>query len=160
MSAHPLIEAIRQCSCSPSAPASVQHDNGTVLAIAEVAQTDRLAAELRSLRISIPATASWSLPELKQLAKALAERVQYLLEPLALIEVDPEGATVQLRSATPAQVENARAYYEVLAKPGTLHVCRYVTRPSAARELTSMHLTHEQLTRLLADVANVVASDT
>ena len=101
MSAHPLIEMIRQCSCSPNAPASVQHDNGTFLAIAEVAQTDRLAAELRSLRFSIPATVSWSLPELKQLAKALAERVQYLLEPLALIEVDPEAATVQFTIGNP-----------------------------------------------------------
>ena len=86
MSVHPLIEAIQQSVCSPNAPATVQHPADDFVAIAEVVQSDRLAAELLTLQFSIPKTAAWSLDALKRQARALAERVQYLLEPLMVIE--------------------------------------------------------------------------
>lgn len=115
---------------------------------------DSLACAFRELRVSGPAIASVPFATLSNWANALCQRVTYLLEHVGTLEQDAEAAMVLIRSTPPARQAEKTTFYEiVLHAPDTLTLRRYrrVTR-DADREQIDLHMTHEVLEKLTADL--------
>jgi hypothetical protein len=88
-------------------------------------------------------------------ARAVADRVTGLLEPLKVIEVDPVQNQALLRSTAATQRGGKLYYYEVLLR-GTseAQVCRFQAKQNNAgpRDQVSFALTHETLVKFTADL--------
>ncbi len=97
-----------------------------------------------------------SLEQLKKIGEELSRRVTYLLEPIAIIEIDAEGITVQLRSSKPSQEGGVTSYYELTINQSGLDLRRYQAEPGQPRQATPANFTHEAFRRLARDVAAVV----
>lgn len=97
-----------------------------------------------------------TIDELKDWADRVAARVTYLMEPLRVVEVDPVGAEVELRSAAPSQRKGVRAYYEVrLRRAGTLNLARVVFDDATrTRRDEPFQMTHEVIERLADDLVD------
>ena len=86
----------------------------------------------------------------------LAQRVQYLLEPLQVHEVDRQQAAVQLRSSPPHREDRTVRYYEVTAqRDGGWRLVRYEKSPEQPRQQIAAVITIEVLQRLCQDVVDV-----
>jgi hypothetical protein len=92
--------------------------------------------------------------ELKAIADWLCGQVQYLLEPLAVIETDPDGAHLQIRSYPPTQLPQATSYYEALVSSSGITLRRYSAPPGTPRQAIPMQVTRETLARLVTDLAD------
>jgi hypothetical protein len=97
-----------------------------------------------------------SLERLKKIGEDLSRRVTYLLEPIAIIELDAEGITVQLRSSPPSQENGVTTYYELTINPSGLNLRRYQSQSGQPRQAVPAHFTHEALRRLAKDVTAAV----
>jgi hypothetical protein len=96
--------------------------------------------------------------ELRGRADRIAGRLSYLMEPLAVIEHDPQGAEVVIRSQPPSERGEVHAYYEAkLSGDGHLSMGR-VAFDEADRERHPVpcQLTREALDRLVDDLADVI----
>jgi hypothetical protein len=113
---------------------------------------DALACRLWEVQIDRTAPLSAELP-LAERAARTAGRVTGLLEPLRLVEIDPQGVA-QLRSSGPQQRGDDLFYYEVLLRAdGGSSLRRFhASRTSASREQVAFALTHEALAKLVADL--------
>ncbi len=78
-------------------------------------------------RVEFAATEGQSTPEaLRAWGDRLASRLTYLMEPLVVLEHDPVGGEVELRSQSPTAKAGHRSYYEVrLNPPRSLTLSRY-----------------------------------
>ncbi len=101
---------------------------------------------------------SLSPPQLRRLGRRLAEKVNYLMEPIRAIEFDLEESTLQLRSERPQQHDSGRRYYEILARPASLHLCRYEKATGMKRQRVPAQLTREVLLRLVGDLESISKS--
>jgi hypothetical protein len=101
-----------------------------------------------------------TLDELTAWADRLAARVTYLMEPLVLLEVDPLGVEVELRSQAPTARGGLRSYYEArLDRTGRLWVIRQAFDPvSRTRRPVPFQLTAETLERLTDDLVDTAVS--
>lgn len=97
-----------------------------------------------------------TIDELKDWADRVAARVNYLMEPLRVVEVDPVGVEVELRSAAPSQRQGVRAFYEVrLRRAGTLNLARVVfDNVSRTRRDEAFQMTREIIERLTDDLVD------
>ncbi len=93
--------------------------------------------------------------QLQTIGSQLAERVNYLLEPLSTIEMDGPALTLQLRSERPQNCENGKRYYEVLAQKGVIRLCRYEKIAGQARSCVPANVTREVLAQLVRDFSAV-----
>lgn len=88
-------------------------------------------------------------------AHRVAGRVTGLLEPLKVVEIDPQRQEALVRSTGPTQRGDRLFYYEVLLK-GTREAevrrFRASSQPGERREQVAFALTHEALAKLVADV--------
>ena len=124
-----------------------------------VVQGDALAATIDELVLETSELAGATIAELETASKALAARVNYLLEPIAPIEIDADGCTVQMRSNPPQKDDNGWRYYELLLRRGgAVTLCRYEKPPGQARVRVPAALTHEVLGRLVEDFSVTVDS--
>lgn len=125
----------------------------------EVVQCEALAATIDELRLETPELAGATIAQLEAASKALASRVNYLLEPIAPIEIDADGCTVQMRSNPPQHDDNGWRYYELLLRRGgSAALCRYEKPPGQPRTRVPAALTHEVLGRLVDDFATTIDS--
>lgn len=92
-----------------------------------------------------------SVDQLKEVSERLSGKVNYLLEPVSPIEIDREGATVQMRSNPPQKDDDATTYYELLVRRSGLLLRRYRRAKGEAREQVAAFVTREVLLRLAAD---------
>jgi hypothetical protein len=97
-----------------------------------------------------------TLEKLKQIGEDLSRRVTYLLEPIAIIEIDAEGVTVQLRSSPPSQEAGVTSYYELTINQDGLALRRYQAQSGQPRQAVPAHFTHEALRRLARDVSAAI----
>jgi hypothetical protein len=97
-----------------------------------------------------------SLEKLKKIGEDLSRRVTYLLEPIAIIELDAEGVTVQLRSSPPSQDGGVTSYYELSINQDGLSLRRYQSQTGQPRQAVPAHFTHEAFRRLARDVSGAV----
>lgn len=95
----------------------------------------------------------------RQVAEHLVERVDYLQEPLAIIEDDIERSATQVRSRQPQAHPEGDRYYELVAKPGQVSVRRYRRQADGQREPIPLQLTRESFGRLCRDLDNSVSPD-
>ncbi len=116
--------------------------NGPVGLAFDTLQFERLDADL-----DVPALQAWG--------DRLARRVTYLMEPLVVLEVDPVGGEVELRSQAPTSRASKRTYYEIrLSRPGRLNLRRVAFDESTrTRSSIPCQLTREVLERLVEDMA-------
>ncbi|WDI41189.1 hypothetical protein [Bremerella sp. P1] len=84
-------------------------------------------------------------------AENLVRRVDYLLEPLAIIERDPSESKIQIRSQKPSSDGQARRYYEVNIDSQGVSIERYQAS-GKSRENDDINLTRESFERLCRDL--------
>lgn len=140
MADHPLLKPLRQ---APDQPA--QHENWTLEAEGAEASNVGLSADALRLRRGQPSDNNPAA-----LARNLAKRATYLLEPLAAIESDGEKAL--LRSQEPSEQGEGRDYYELWLTPDDLSIERFRGHAEQPREPRPVNLTWEQAERLVRDV--------
>ena len=118
----------------------------------ELASLDAIGCAFTQLTLRADRLAGATVDELKQISETLSNRINYLLEPISPIEIDQEGATVQMRSNPPQQNEPGHSYYELfLRRGGSIALYRYEKKTGAIRSRTAATLTHEVLGRLIED---------
>src|SRR5438876_1150946 len=83
---------------------------------AELLSIDKLACEFAHLTLRTSKLSGASAERLQGIAQGLAQRLTYLLEPIAPIEADAEGCTVQMRSNPPQRGDDGTCYYELLVR--------------------------------------------
>jgi hypothetical protein len=126
--------------------------------VCELTALDSMACGFSHLTLESAALAGVSLERLKLAGDQLARRLTYLLEPIAVLEVDPLAAAVQLRSNPPSREPEAIRYYELLVeRQGRLKLSRFSRAPGESRSLTTAQVTREVFCRLVADFSAAVA---
>ncbi len=104
------------------------------------------------LRLETPRLATLSKVQLSKMAEALAAKLNYLMEPIAPIEIDLDKCSVQLRSRPPRRSEATTSYYEVMVTVGgSIALVRYDKPKGSRRERVPMLLTREVMVRLVGD---------
>ena len=101
--------------------------------------------------------ANHSTDQLKAVSEKLSQQIRYLLEPICPIEIDPAGATVQMRSSPPQQDDDGTKYYELLVRQGGLSLRRYARAKGQPRQSVSANVTREVLVRLASDFVDAVS---
>jgi hypothetical protein len=123
----------------------------------EIVERDALAVSFDRLRLATNELASAVPADLERIGKALAERLTYLMEPIAPIEFDAEGCVVQLRSNPPQRDDDGRSYYELLVRRGgEIALARYRKENGGARRQIPATVTREVLLRLAGDFCAVL----
>lgn len=104
--------------------------------------------------VSDPHRPEWTIDELQAWGDRLARKVNYLMEPLVVLEVDAQGGEVELRSQSPTPRGQLKSYYEVrLNKSGTLRLDRMTFDAADRRRRPSQfQLSREVLERLADDL--------
>jgi hypothetical protein len=107
-----------------------------------------------ALTYTAPPGAERTADALRAWADRIAARVNYLMEPLVLLELDALGGEAELRSQSPTARGERRAFYEVrLRKDGTLRLSRAVAEDAARRRRPApCQMTREALERLADDL--------
>jgi hypothetical protein len=102
---------------------------------------------------------------LKHAAEAIEERVNYLLEPLKIVEFDSTSNAVQMRSEKPEVTDGNVSYYELILKSGKWFgyrdyclLRRYMHRTDdePSRKIVAFPLTKRQLEKLLSDLIDIL----
>lgn len=114
---------------------------------------DSIGCSFLSLGCRSDRLARATIDELKRTSERLAERINYLLEPICPIEVDPDQCVVQLRSTPPQKDDDGSRYYELLARREGLTLTRWNQPRGAARQVIPADVTREVLLRLAVDFA-------
>ena len=112
---------------------------------------ERLACEVESMRLVSGRMEGLEPKNPGCIAEAIADRVNYLDEPLIVLERD--GHQVLMRSQKPTVVDGGeRHYFELLLEPETISFVRYQKRPASRRTTIPMVFTRPQLSRLAFDL--------
>ena len=123
----------------------------------EIVERNSLAVSFQSLRLATAELASSGASDLERIGKALADRLTYLMEPIAPIEIDAEACVVQLRSNPPQRDDDGRSYYELtVRRGGQIALARYRKESGAARQQVPATVTREVLLRLVGDFCAVL----
>jgi hypothetical protein len=122
-------------------------------------QCDALAVTIEELVLETPELVSATVAQLRAASVDLASRVNYLLEPIAPVEIDATGCSVQMRSNTPQRDDNGFRYYELLLRRGgSIELARYEKQPGQPRVRVPAVLTHEVVSRLIDDFSTTIDS--
>jgi hypothetical protein len=122
-----------------------------------LASVDAIGCTFDEMSLSTTRLANHSTEQLKAVSEKLSQQIRYLLEPIAPIEIDPEGATVQMRSNPPQQDDDGTKYYELLVHRDGLHLRRWSRAKGQPRQSVSAHVTREVLVRLAEDFVAAVS---
>ena len=102
---------------------------------------------------------------LKGVAETIEKRVNYLMEPLKIIEVDSTTNAVQLRSEKPELQDGHLSYFEIVVKAGkwfghrnhvSLHRFTHSQQDEGNRGTVSFPVTKRQLQKLLDDLIEIL----
>jgi hypothetical protein len=101
---------------------------------------------------------AWSTDALRAWGDRLTASLTYLMEPLVVLEVDPVGGEVALRSQEPTERSGQRSYYEIrLNQHGELRLGRVAfDAATRQRRAVACQLTREVLERLTDDLVSSV----
>src|SRR4051812_48996956 len=123
----------------------------------DVTERNSLAVSFNELRLSTTELADAEAGKLERIGKVLSERLTYLMEPIAPIEIDAAAYAVQLRSNPPQRDDDGRSYYElVVRRGGEITLRRYRKENGAARRAIAATVTREVLIRLVGDFCAVL----
>lgn len=150
-----LLDELQQAAGQGSQSFSITAGPRTILCHA--LQCDLLAATIDELTLETAELSSASVVQLQAASQSLAQRVNYLLEPISPIETDSQGCSVQMRSNPPQRDDNASRYYELLLRRGgSIALCRFEKQPGQPRIRVPAALTHEVIGRLVDDFSSTV----
>jgi hypothetical protein len=102
---------------------------------------------------------------LKTSAEAIEKRVNYLMEPLRIVEIDNTSNAVQIRSEKPQAAGQEISYFEIVLRAGKwfgrrdhVSIHRYAQRPEEEKNRRSIGfpLTKQQFERLLGDLIDAM----
>ena len=116
-----------------------------------VLDIDSIGCRLERLTLKPENISNTAIERLRKMASELTKRLVYLLEPIAPVEFDREGASVQLRSKPPHKDDDGTQYYELVVNQRGLQLYRYSKAVGESRRVISSQLTREVLCRLIAD---------
>ncbi len=140
-----------------SGPATVAVDAVPRHLNCDVVERNSLAVSFNRLRLATVELASAGAPELERIGKSLADRLTYLMEPIAPIEIDAQECVMQLRSSPPQRDDDGRSYYELtVRRGGEIALQRYRKENSNARRQIAANVTREVLLRLVGDFCAVL----
>jgi hypothetical protein len=123
----------------------------------DVTDCNQLGVSFNYLRVATPELGSATPAELERIGKVLSERLTYLMEPIAPIELDSEACIVQLRSNPPQRDDDGRSYYELtVSRGGQISLGRYRKDNGNARQPIVATVTREVMTRLVGDFCAVL----
>lgn len=120
-----------------------------------LASVDAIGCAFTELTLRADRLSGAAVDELKQVSETLSSRINYLLEPISPIEIDQEGATVQMRSNPPQKDDDGTKYYELLVRRSGLTLCRYSRAVGQTRHSVPANVTREVLMRLAGDFVEV-----
>lgn len=142
---------------SAAMPASLACDTPTGRLECDLASIDGIGCAFTKLALRADKLPNATVDELKQISEKLSQTINYLLEPISPIEIDSEGATVQMRSNPPQKDDDGTTYYELLVRRDGLTLCRYSRVVGQSRQEVPANVTREVLTRLAGDFVAAVA---
>lgn len=122
----------------------------------ELLSVDAIGCSFTRLSLNTDRLSRKSVDELKELGDELSAKLNYLLEPICPIEIDKDGATVQLRSNPPQKDDDGTRYYELLVRRDGLALCRYGKTIGNPRQMVPANVTREVLFRLASDFVAAV----
>jgi hypothetical protein len=123
----------------------------------DIIEHNSLAISFERLRLATAELANKSAADLERIGKALAQRLTYLMEPIAPIEIDAAECVVQLRSNPPQKDDDGRTYYELIVRRGgEIMLTRFRKEPASARQQIAATVTREVLQRLVGDFCAVL----
>jgi hypothetical protein len=123
----------------------------------DVVERNTLAVSFNVLRLATSELASASAADLERIGKALSDRLTYLMEPIAPIEIDAQACVVQLRSNPPQRDDDGRSYYELtVRRGGEIALVRFRKDTGATRHKIPATVTREVLLRLVGDFCAVL----
>ena len=136
-------------------PCTVTVEEGPHRLTLHLAALDTVGLACTALEFTTSSRAEWTSEALRSWGDRLAGRVSYLMEPLKVLEVDPDGGEVQIRSQSPTTRSEQRGYYEVrLFKQGMLRMERFAfDEATRQRRPITCQFTREILERLADDFA-------
>ena len=121
---------------------------------AAIYDKDRYSCVIAELKIS---AAVQRIPSerFSELVERFVERVDYLPERLALVELDRQSGSAQIRSKQPLLTENAREFFEIRLTDRHDFSLRRFRKPDgeAARQPREMVITFDICERLIDDIA-------
>jgi hypothetical protein len=132
----------------------------------DLSELDSIGILLNSIEVSKNINEEKDIPEyLKTAAETIEKRVNYLMEPLKIIELDSTTKAVQLRSEKPESIDGRLSYYELVLKAGkwfgyrnhvSLH--RYSQNPEDEpnRHSVSFPVTKKQFQKLVDDLTEIL----
>ena len=139
------------------APATVAAEDLPRQLTCDVVEHNALAVSFNQLRLATTELASASATDLERISKALADRLTYLMEPIAPIEHDAAACVVQLRSNPPQRDDDGRSYFELIVRRGgEIAIERYRKENAGARRQITATVTREVLLRLASDFSAVL----
>jgi hypothetical protein len=115
---------------------------------------DTVGVAFTSFEFATTSRAEWSSEALNDWGARLSNRINYLMEPLKVLEIDSGGGEVQIRSQSPTSRQEQRGYYEMrLFRQGMLRMQRFTFDEKARQRSSSpCQLTREVLERLADDI--------
>ena len=145
--------------CAGQAGQSISVSEGGRVVRCEATQCDALAVTIEELVLGTAELAGATVAQLQAASRDVASRVNYLLEPIAPIETDATGCSVQLRSNPPQRDDNGFRYYELLLRRGgSVELARYEKHAGQPRVCVPAVLTHEVVGRLVDDFSITIDS--
>jgi hypothetical protein len=138
-------------------PANLRVQEGDRELTCDFVEQNSLAASFRALQLATSELASAKVSDVERIAKALAARLTYLMEPISPIETDADACVVQLRSHPPQKDDDGRSYYELsVRRGGELALARYRKVNGEPRQPVPAMVTREVLLRLVGDFSAVL----
>ena len=146
------LDAINQSDTLHHDPAAITIRSQSDHVLCELSAVGSVGCAVVRLVLESASLAERSLDAVRKTADTLASRLSYLLEPIAVIEIDPEENSVQMRSDPPHREDNVRTYYELLVGArGQLTLQRFRKEPNQPRQVIPAEFTREVLVRLVTD---------
>jgi hypothetical protein len=140
-----------------SGPATVAVEDSPRQLTCDIVEHNALAVSFNQLKLATTELAAAAAADLERIGKALADRLTYLMEPIAPIELDAASCIVQLRSNPPQRDDDGRSYYELIVRRGgEIALVRYRKENGNARRQISATVTREVLLRLVGDFCAVL----
>ena len=132
----------------------------------DLSHSDSIGFLLNSVEISKNVRESVEMSGyLKEAAERIEKRINYLMEPLKIIELDSTTNAVQLRSEKPELQDGHLSYFEIVLKAGkwfghrnhvSLHRFTHKQQDEGNRGTISFPVTKKQFQKLLDDLIEIL----
>jgi hypothetical protein len=132
----------------------------------DLSRADSIGFLLNSIEISKNVRENVDMADyLKEAAETIEKRMNYLMEPLKIIELDTTTNAVQLRSERPELQEGHLSYFEIVLKAGkwfghrnhvSLHRFHHKLQDEGNRGTIPFPVTKKQTQKLLDDLIDIL----